>query len=116
MKSKLNKNFLESAISRCYDSCEKKSSESVVQFDFKNTELFLSAKGAFSFYEENIPISELDCDACFTLKTSNVLEFLKYISSDTIVFVYDDAKQSVLIATPDRKSKLALQTLDKQTL
>lgn len=112
MKAKIAKNTLESAVSRCYDSCEKKSSESVVHFSFKNSGLTLTAKGGFSFYEELLTVSELDDEADFCLKTSTVLEFLKYISTDLVVLVFDENKKSCLITTPDKKSKLALQVLD----
>ena len=112
MKSKIPKITLELALAHCYDATEKKASESITQFAFKDKELTLKCKGAFTFFEETISNIELDEDCTFSLKTSLLLEFVKHITSDSIFVVFDNQKKTCLISGSDKKSKLALQSVD----
>jgi|APCry1669189440_1035222.scaffolds.fasta_scaffold00216_10 hypothetical protein len=111
MKVKLNRALLEISLNKCFDACERKSSESLTNFNFNNDTLTLCTKGSFTFFTtiiENIDIDQENI-ANFTLKTSAILEFVKYISSEEIVIVYDDSKKSCLLSTSDKKSKIAFQ-------
>ena len=68
MKAILSTDLLRVALSRCFDACEKKTSESVVSLSFSDSNLTLSAKGSFTFYEEIISVisADEDCDFCIT--------------------------------------------------
>lgn len=112
MKAKLYKNLLESALSRCFDACEKKTAESLTQFIFENDKLILSAKGSFTYYEECIDFIECSENAVFTVKTATILEFVKHVSSDCVLLAFDEEKKSCLISSSDKKSKIALQVSD----
>ncbi len=112
MKANLSTNLLACALSRCFDACEKKTSESIVSLSFKDSNLYLSAKGAFTLYEETISTISVDDEQTFCIKTSVLLEFVKYISADSLLLVYDDEKKSCLVSSSDKKSKIALQVLD----
>jgi len=109
MKAILSTDLLGSALSRCYDACEKKALESIVKLSFKDSKLLLSAKGAFSYYEEEMSTISVDNDSEFCIKTVTLLEFVKYISSESLIMVYDEEKKSCLVSSSDKKSKLALQ-------
>jgi DNA polymerase III sliding clamp (beta) subunit (PCNA family) len=112
MKAVLSTDLLGSALSRCYDACEKKALESIVSLSFENSKLTLSAKGPFSFYEEVISTISVDEDCVFCLKTSTLLEFVKYISADSLILVFDSEKKSCLVSSYDKKSKIALQAIE----
>jgi DNA polymerase III sliding clamp (beta) subunit (PCNA family) len=103
---------LESALSRCFDACEKKTAESLTQFIFENDKLILSAKGYFTYYEECIDFIECSENAMFTVKTATILEFVKHVSSDCVLLAFDEEKKSCLISSSDKKSKIALQVSD----
>lgn len=114
MKTRISTNVLESALSRCFDASERKSAESIAQFDFNNGSLTIKYKGAFTFYEETIKTIVLDEEAVFMLKTSTLLEFVKHTSSEELLMAYDDKKKTCIISSGDKKSKLALQAIDGQ--
>ncbi len=114
MKAILSTDLLRVALSRCFDACEKKTSESVVSLSFSNSNLTLSAKGSFTFYEEIISVISADEDCDFCIKTSTLLEFVKYVSADSIILVYDKDKKSCLVSTSDKKSKMALQVVEAE--
>jgi DNA polymerase III sliding clamp (beta) subunit (PCNA family) len=113
MKSKISRILLEIALSKCFEAGEKKTSESLTFFQFENNILKLTTKGAFTFYETSI--EGIDCEKMsFTLKTSAILEFVKYISSDEIIIVFDETKNSCLVSSADKKSKIAFQVTDEK--
>lgn len=112
MKAILSTDLLACALSRCFDACEKKASESIVSLSFKDSKLHFAAKGAFTFYEEAISVISADADCVFCIKTSILLEFVKYISADSLILAYDEEKQSCLVSSSDKKSKIALQVLE----
>ncbi len=112
MKTKMSKNALESALSRCYDACERKALESIVQFSFQKDKLTLTSKGSFTYYEEVIEPVDSDEDCVFCLRTSTVLDFVKYASTDVLFVVYDPEKKSVLISSSNKKTKIALQCVE----
>jgi DNA polymerase III sliding clamp (beta) subunit (PCNA family) len=103
---------LESALARCFDASEKKSAESITEFKFSNNNLTLLCKGGIAFYKEQIPIIDCDEDCAFSIKTNILLEFVKYISAEEVVIGYDSKKQTCLVSSVDKKSKIALQALD----
>jgi len=112
MKAKLYKNSLELALSRCFDACEKKTSESLTQFLFQDDKLILSTKGSFTFYEESISFIECSENISFSVKTATILEFVKHVSSDYILLNFDSEKQSCLVSSSDKKTKIGLQVSD----
>ena len=112
MKAEITRNVLDLALNRCYEASERKSSESITKFSFTEDKLVLTTKGSFTFYEETIPV--LKCTEPFTicLKTSNVLEFVKYVSSEKVIIGYSQEKNSCVLSA-DNKTKLALQTVEQ---
>jgi hypothetical protein len=112
MKAKLTRGLLEMFLNKCFEACEKKSSESVTLFKFKDKNLTLTTKGSFTYLEAEI--KNIDCDDMeFTIKTAAILEFVKYISAEEIVIVYDNEKKSCLVSSADKKSKIAFQIIDE---
>lgn len=112
MKALLSRDVLELALSHCFDSTEKKAADSFCQFEFKNKALKLTTKGSFTAYEESVAAIKYDSDCVFAVKTSTILEFVKHIVSDEITMVHDAVKNSCLVSSSDKKSKLALQTVE----
>lgn len=112
MKSKISRDLLEDALSRCYDACEKKAGESMIKLSFGSGFLSLSTKGAFTFFEEKIPTISCDQDTDFCLRTFTLLEFVKHIDSDDLMLNYDAEKNTCMLASGDKKSKIALQPVD----
>jgi hypothetical protein len=111
MKAILSRNLLELALSHAFDATEKKSAESFCQFNFSNNALKINTKGAFTAYEESMPVIKCDEDVIFSIKTSTLLEFVKHISTDELIMSYDQNKNNFLISSGDKKSKLAVQTV-----
>ena len=112
MKNKIHRVSLESALAHTFEACEKKSGESITQLYFKNDKLTLSCKGSFTQYEETINVESVNEDCVFSLKTSILLEFVRHTLCDDIILAYDNQKQSCLISSGDKKSKIAIQTVD----
>lgn len=112
MKSKLSRNLLEDALARCYDACEKKAGESMIKLSFTLDSLSLSTKGAFTFYEEKIAVISCDQPVEFYLRTFTILEFVKHIDSEDLLMSFDAEKSTCMLASGDKKSKIALQPVD----
>jgi len=112
MKSTISRNLFEIALSHAYDSTEKKAAESFCQLDFSGTNLKISARGAFTAYEESLSIIKCDDAAKFSIKTSVILEFVRHINSEELMVSYDQTKNNFLVSSGDKKSKLAIQTSD----
>jgi hypothetical protein len=106
MKATLSRNLLELALSHAYDSTEKKASESFCQLDFDSSNLKITTKGAFTAYEESLPVIKCDEAVKFSVKTSTLLEFVRHINADDLIMSYDTTKNNFLVSSGDKKSKL----------
>jgi hypothetical protein len=113
MEMKIPTTILEASVSRCYEACQKKSDLSVIKIECVDKKITVSSKGAFTYYEEKLPIPDVNVENfVIHLKTSTFLEFLKHISSSEIVMSIVLEKKSCLVASADKKSKMALQILE----
>ena len=109
MKARLSRQSLEMALAKCYDVCEKKSSDSLVQFVFEENKLSLYSKGSFAYIQVHVDVtSDVVCD--FTLKTAPILDFVKYIDAEELLLMFDTEKKSCMISSADKKSKIAFQS------
>jgi len=112
MKATLSRNLLELALSHAYDATEKKASESFCQLDFSSNNLKITTKGAFTAYEESLAVIKCDEAVKFSVKTSTLLEFVRHINADDLIMSYDSNKNNFLISSGDKKSKLAIQSVN----
>lgn len=112
MKSRISRHLLEDALARCYDACEKKASESMIKLVFDSSHILLQTKGSFTFYEEKIPLISCDESVSFCLRTHTLLEFVKHIGSDNLILAHDLEKNTCLVSSEDKKSKIALVPVD----
>lgn len=109
MKNKIPRVSLELALSHSCDACINKP---IIQLHFLNDRLTITSKGEFTQYEESISIEQINEECVFSLKAATLLEFVKHISSDNIILTFDKEKQSCLVSSEDKKTKIAIQTLD----
>jgi len=112
MKATLSRNLLELALSHAYDATEKKASESFCQLDFSSNNLKITTKGAFTAYEESLAVIKCDEAVKFSVKTSTLLEFVRHINAEDLIMSYDSNKNNFLISSGDKKSKLAIQSVN----
>jgi DNA polymerase III sliding clamp (beta) subunit (PCNA family) len=111
MKAKVSRNLLESALSKCFDACERQSGDSFTQFSFANSTLTLSSKGTVAFYEETIDTISASEDGKFSIKTPILLEFVKHVSTEDVTIEYNSEKESCIVYS-DKKTKIELQVSD----
>lgn len=108
MKSKCSRSLLEASLLRCYEASEKKSNESITNFDFKNNSLKISCFGDIAHYTEVLDLITLEDEGNFSIKTSVLLEFVKHSSDEIITFNYNNSKSSCLIESGNKNSKISL--------
>jgi DNA polymerase III sliding clamp (beta) subunit (PCNA family) len=116
MKCKILRSVLETGLSNCYDASERKTSESITKFNFNDNKLNISCKGFFTFYEQDINLLSSDADCFFFLKTNTIYEFVKHISCEELIIAYDENKKACVIASLDKKSKIAIQTVEIESI
>lgn len=101
------KHTLESELTSAYE-ISLKSNESYINLKASADAMIFSSTGAFASYSNKITLQNKDTFTC-KVKIKTLLDFVKNVSTPAIILTYNLEKNSLIVASSNKKSKMAIQ-------